>query len=216
MDSRLSLVDDPAFGAGAIRRRITCEGIPTRRVELIRDGKLVGLLSNFYDTHRMLTDEHRAEKLGPSAPAKLDFPPLSGYRLGEGGGRRFDASPGSAGTNVVMRARGGVSDRELVRAVADGIYVGRIWYTYPINGQRAGDFTCTVTGDSYLIRDGEIAEPLAPNCLRINANIAQVFEHPLAVGSRPRPATVWGSPEAYYVPAIAASSIALAEVAPTS
>jgi PmbA protein len=216
MDSRLSLVDDPAFVAGAIRRRITCEGIPTRRVELIRGGKLVGLLSNFYDTHRMVTDEHRAEKLGPSAPAKLDFPPLSGYRLGEGGGRRFDASPGSAGTNVVMRARGGVSDRELVRAVADGIYVGRIWYTYPINGQRAGDFTCTVTGDSYLIRGGELAEPLAPNCLRINANIAQVFEHPLAVGSRPRPATVWGSPEAYYVPAIAAGSIALAEVAPTS
>ena len=215
MDSRLSLTDDPAFGAGAIRRRITCEGIPTRRVELIRDGKLVGLLSNFYDTHRILTDENRAEKLGAGAPAKLDFPPLSGYRLGEGGGRRFDASPGSAGTNVVMRARGGVVDQELVRAVGDGLYVGRIWYTYPINGQRAGDFTCTVTGDSYLIRGGKIAEPLAPNCLRINANIAQVFEHPLAVGARPRPATVWGSPEAYYVPAIAAGPIALAEVALT-
>ena len=215
MDSRLNLDDDPAFRAGAIRRRITCEGIPTRRVELIRDGKLVGLLSNFYDTHRMLTDEHRAEKLGASAPAKLDFPPLSGYRLGEGGGRRFDASPGSAGTNVVMRARGGVAERELVRAVGDGIYVGRIWYTYPINGQRAGDFTCTVSGDSHIIRDGKIAEPLAPNCLRINANIAQVFEHPLAVGSRPRPATVWGSPEAYYVPAIAVDSIELAEVGTT-
>jgi PmbA protein len=215
MDSRLTLVDDPTFGAGALRRRLTCEGIPTRRVELIRDGRLVGLLSNFYDTHRILTDEHRAEKLGPGASATPDFPPLSGYRLGEGGGRRFDASPGSAGTNVVMRARGGVTDRELVRAVGDGIYVGRIWYTYPINGQRAGDFTCTVTGDSYIIRDGEIAVPLAPNCLRINANIAEVFEHPLAVGSRPRPATVWGSPEAYYVPAIAAGSIDLAAVAAT-
>ncbi len=215
MDSRLSLADDPALRSGAIRRRITCEGIPARRVELIREGKLVGLLSNFYDTHRILTDEHRGEKLGAGAPAKLDFPPLSGYRLGEGGGRRFDASPGSAGTNVVMRARRGVADRELVRAVGNGIYVGRIWYTYPINGQRAGDFTCTVTGDSYMIRDGKIAEPLAPNCLRINANIAQVFEHPLAVGSRPRPATVWGSPEAYYVPAIAAGPIALAEVAAT-
>jgi PmbA protein len=215
MDSRLSLSDDPVFSAGAIRRRITCEGIPTRRIELIRDGKLVGLLSNFYDTHCILTDEHRAEKLGSSAPQKLDFLPLNGYRLGEGGGRRFDASPGSAGTNVVMRARRGVNDRELVRAVGNGIYVGRIWYTYPINGQRAGDFTCTITGDSYLIRNGQLAEPLAPNCLRINANIAQVLEHPLAVGSRPRPATVWGSPEAYYVPAIAAGSIALAEVAPS-
>jgi PmbA protein len=215
MDLRLSLADDPALRAGAIRRRVTCEGIPTRRVELIRDGKLVGLLSNFYDTHRILTDEHRGEKLGASAPAKLDFPPLSGYRLGEGGGRRFDASPGSAGTNVVMRTHGGITGPQLVRTVGDGIYVGRIWYTYPINGQRAGDFTCSVTGDSYMIRDGKIAEPLAPNCLRINANIAQVFEHPLAVGARPRPATVWGSPEAYYVPAIAAGPIALAEVAAT-
>ncbi len=196
MDSRLSLTDDPGWRAGAIRRRITCEGIPTGRVDLIRDGKLIGLLSNFYDTHRLLTDEHRAEKLGPGAPAKPDFEPLSGYRLGEGSGRRFDASPGSAGTNVMMRARGGIIDRELVRAVGDGIYVGRIWYTYPINGQRAGDFTCTVTGDSYIIRDGKIAEPLAPNCLRINANIAQVFEHPIAIESRPHPATVWGSPEA--------------------
>ena len=216
MDARLSLADDPTHAGGAMRRRITCEGIPARRIELIRDGKLIGLLSNFYDTHRLLTDEHRAEKLGPAADASPDFPPLSGYRLGEGGGRRFDAHPGSAGTNVVMRARRGVSDRELVRAVGDGIYIGRIWYTYPINGQRAGDFTCTVTGDSYVIRNGEIAVPLAPNCLRINANIAQVFEKPIAVGARSHPATVWGSPEAYYVPAIAADDIDLAEVGATS
>jgi hypothetical protein len=30
-----------------------------------------------------------------------------------------------------------------------------------------------------------------------------------------RPATVWGSPEAYYVPAVAAGSIELVEVAAT-
>jgi len=71
MDSRLSLVDDPAFGAGAIRRRITCEGIHAPcRIDPRRQRS--ALLSNFYDTHRMLTDEHRAEKLGPSAPSKLD------------------------------------------------------------------------------------------------------------------------------------------------
>ena len=78
--------------------------------------------------------------------------------------RRFDANPGSSATNVVMRARGGKSERELIRAVGEGIYVGRVWYTYPINGQRAGDFTCTVSGDSYLIRNGVLAAPLAPNC----------------------------------------------------
>jgi len=114
-----------------------------------------------------------------------------------------------------MRTRAGLTEREMIRTVGDGIYVGRIWYTYPINGQRAGDFTCTVSGDSYLIRNGEISEPLAPNCLRINANISEVFLNPLAVGARSLPATVWGSPEAYYVPALAAERIALAEVGPT-
>jgi PmbA protein len=216
MDPRLSLIDDPHYRAGAMRRRITCEGIPTGRLEMIRDGNLVGVLSDYYDSNRLLTDEHRVEKLGPHAPEHLDFPPLNGYRLGEAGGRRFDASPGAAGTNVVMRTRAGLSERELIRTVGDGIYVGRIWYTYPINGQRAGDFTCTVSGDSYLIRNGEISEPLAPNCLRINANISEVFLNPLAVGARSLPATVWGSPEAYYVPSLAAERIALAEVGPTT
>jgi PmbA protein len=183
---------------------------------MIRDGNLVGLLSDFYDSNRLLTDQLRAEKLGPHAPEHVDFPPLNGYRLGEAGGRRFDSSPGAAGTNVVMRTRAGLTDRELIRTVGDGIYVGRIWYTYPINGQRAGDFTCTVSGDSYLIRNGKISEPLAPNCLRINANISEVFLNPLAVGARSLPATVWGSPEAYYVPALAAERIALAEVGPTT
>jgi PmbA protein len=40
-----------------------------------------------------------------------------------------------------------VSREELLRRVGNGPYIGRIWYTYPINGARAGDFTCTVTAD---------------------------------------------------------------------
>src|ERR1700747_3096979 len=181
MDARLTLLDDPAAARGAIRRRLTCEGLPARRTTMIKDGKLVGLLSNFYDSHRLATDEHRAEKLRALGAAQAGFPPTSGYRLGDRGVRRFDANPGSSATNVVMRARDGKSERELIRAVGEGIYVGRVRYTYPINGQRAGDFTCTVSGDSYLIRNGMLAAPLAPNSLRINANIEQVFAHPLGV-----------------------------------
>ena len=215
MDARLSLSDDPAPARGAIRRRLTCEGLHARRTTMIRDGRLVGLLSNFYDSHRLATDENRAEKLGPSATAHTSFPPNSGYRLGENGVRRFDASPGSAATNVIMRARGGKSERELIRGVGEGIYVGRIWYTYPINGQRAGDFTCTVSGDSYMIRNGVLAAPLAPNALRINANIEQVFAHPIGVGNRAEPALVWGAPEAYYASAIAAERIPFAAIEAT-
>jgi len=212
MDERLSLADDPRASRGPVRRRITCEGLPAARTEMIRNGRLVGLLSNFYDSHRLLTDEHRTEKLGPDAGAALTFPTRSGYRLGESPARRYDAHPGSTGTNVIMRTRGGAGDRELIAAVGDGIYIGRIWYTYPINGQRAGDFTCTVSGDSYVIRNGKIAAPLAPNCFRINANIEQVFTRPLAVGKRSETAVVWGAPEAYFVPALALEGIQLAQV----
>ncbi len=212
MDQRLNLWDDPRAARGAIRRRLTCEGLPARRTMLIRNGRLAGLLSNFYDGHRLAADEHRAEKLGPHCADPVDFAPNSGYRLGESAVRRFDAHPGSAATNIVMRARGGKSERELIRAVGEGIYVGRVWYTYPINGQRAGDFTCTVSGDSYLIRNGVLAAPLAPNALRINANLEQVFAHPIGVGNRAAPALVWGAPEAYYVTALAAGQIPFAAI----
>ncbi|MBV8137133.1 MAG: hypothetical protein JO121_16110 [Deltaproteobacteria bacterium] len=211
MDERIGLVDDPALPAGPVRRTVTCEGLRAARTELVRAGRLVGLLSSVYDSHRLESDELRAEKLGQDGSG-ANFPPRAGYRLGEGGGRRFDAEPGSAATNVVMRARGAISERALLHALGDGLYIGRVWYTYPINGQRAGDFTCTVTGDSYLVRDGKLAEPLAPNSLRINANIAEVFDQPLAIGSRITPTIVWGSTETYFVPAIATENLALAEI----
>jgi len=212
MDARLSLIDDPQARTGPVQRQLTCEGLPAGPSALIRDGKLVGLLSNYYDRNRLLTDSQRGEKLGPAAPPDIDFPPRSAYRLGEGGARRFDGHPGATGTNVIMKTSGGVDENELVATVRDGIYIGRVWYTYPINGQRAGDFTCTISGDSYLIRDGKLAAPLAPNCLRINANIAQVFTHPLAVGRKSEPAIVWGAPEAYFVPALAIEGITLSPV----
>ncbi|MGO9606057.1 MAG: metallopeptidase TldD-related protein [Candidatus Binataceae bacterium] len=211
MDERIAIVDDPMLRAGAVHRRVTCEGLPAGKTELIRAGRLIGLLSNVYDSHRLETDEAREKKLG-ALGKDATFAPVAGYRLGEGGGRRFDADPGATATNVVMRARGGASDRAMLQAVGDGIYVGRIWYTYPINGQRAGDFTCTVTGDSYLIRNGKLATPLAPNCLRINANIADVFDSPLSIGARITPTIVWGAAETYFVPAVAAKNIMLAEI----
>ncbi len=63
-----------------------------------------------------------------------------------------------------------------------------------------------------MIRDGKLAEPLAPNSLRIDANIAQVFDAPIAIGARPIPAIVWGASEAFYVPALAVDAIAFAAV----
>lgn len=212
MDQRLSLSDDPLAANGPVQRRITCEGLPTAKTDLIRAGKLIGLLANFYDACRLINDPHRAEKLGPGGNSMKALAVRSGYRLGDGSARRFDSHPGASGTNVTMRTREGVAAEELIKLAGDGIYVGRVWYTYPINGQRNGDFTCTISGDSYMIRGGKLANPLAPNCLRINANIAEVFTQPLAVGRRLQAASVWGSPEAYFMPAIVADGITLAAI----
>jgi hypothetical protein len=212
MDERIMLADDPLAEIGAVRRRITCEGLPAQKTVLINQGRLTGLLSTYYDTHRLLSDEACGEKLGATDCSRISFPPASAYRLGESVARRFDARPGATGTNVVMHARGGVSERELLGAVDDGLYIGRVWYTYPINGQRAGDFTCTISGDSQVIRGGRLAAPLAPNCLRINANIRQIFAHPIAIARRSEPSLVWGSAEAYYVPALAVGELSLTSV----
>jgi PmbA protein len=213
MDPHLSVVDEPGAHESPLRRRTTCEGLPSGKTELIRGGRLVGLLSTYYDTHRLITDEHRDEKLGPSAAElKIDFPARSAYRLSEGAARRFDAHPGANATSVFMRTHDGVDDTELLAAVGDGIYIGRVWYTYPINGMRAGDVTCTISGDSYVIRDGKLAAPLAPNCLRINANINQIFAHPIAVSRKSEPAIVWGAPELYFVPALAVKDLTLSAI----
>ncbi len=212
MDPRLSIIDDPRARPGAVRRRITCEGLPVQRVDLIRDGRLVGLLSNFYDTRRLAADHSRREHLGPGAADRIEVPPVGGYRLGDGGGRRFDAQPGTAASNVLMRGRGGIGERAMLKALGDGIYVGRVWYTYPINGQRAGDFTCTISGDSYLVKGGQQVAPLAPNCLRINAALDQVFRQVVAVGNRRLAVPIWGSPEAYYVPALVIDALPLSAI----
>jgi PmbA protein len=132
--------------------------------------------------------------------------------LGEGATRRFDAHPHASATSVMMRTGNGVDQEGLLTAVGNGIYVGRVWYTYPINGQRSGDVTCTVSGDSWIIRDGKLAAPLAPNCLRLNANIGEFFADPLAISRKSEPAIVWGAPELYFVPAIALKAISLTAI----
>ena len=215
MSGGIGLIDDPGFSRGVIHRRVTCEGLPAGRTVLVRDGKLVGLLSNFYDSHRLAGDDSRAAKLGASAPPRANFPPRNGYRGGEGGGRRFDSAPHSSATNIVMKARDGRSEAELIKKVRKGIYVGRVWYTYPINGQRAGDFTCTVSGDSYLIENGRLTMPIRPNSLRINAHIDDVFGAVSAAGNRLLPAFVWGQPEAFYLPALVIDRLRLTSTSET-
>ena len=139
--------------------------------------------------------------------------PRNGFRFGDGGGRQFDNQPSVAASNVVVEGADPVSHEELVRHVRDGLYIGRIWYTYPINGLRAGDFTCTVVGDSYIIRDGRLAEPLRPNVIRINDNIANILTNVVGVTKDVKGTIVWAADEVVYAPEIAVSRVRVDAIA---
>jgi hypothetical protein len=211
----LNLYDDGAAPGLMGSKGITCEGLPTGRTDLIRAGVLVGGLSNWYETRRLLRDRARTAKVGPGEDAELEraLAPRNGFRFGDGGGRHFGGPPAVAASNVVLEGAEPVAREELLRRVGTGIYVGRIWYTYPINGLRAGDFTCTVVGDSYIIRDGRLAEPLRANAIRINDNIATILNNVVGVTRELRGTVVWAADEVAYTPELAVSGVRVDAIA---
>jgi len=132
---------------------------------------------------------------------------------GAGGGRQFDVPPGIAASNVVVEGAEPVALDELVRAVKNGLYVGRIWYTYPINGLRAGDFTCTVVADSYIIREGRLASPLRANAIRINDNIGRILDNIVGITKDVKGTIVWAADEVVYAPEIAVRGVRVDAIA---
>jgi PmbA protein len=210
----LSIYDHGAMPGMMGSKGITCEGLSTGQTDLIRDGVLTGCLSCWYDAQRLLRDPQRASKLGgDDAAQSAALVPRNGFRFGAGGGRQFANRPSVAATNVVVEGADPVSRDELLRRVGDGLYIGRIWYTYPINGLRAGDFTCTVTADSYMIRDGRIAEPIKANTIRINDNIATFLNNVVGVTKDVKGTIVWAADEVVYAPEIAVTGVRIDAIA---
>jgi predicted Zn-dependent protease len=209
----LTLYDQGAASELIGSKGITCEGLPTGRTDLIRKGVFAGCLSSWYETQRLLRDPARAEKLGAVSEehVRRALAPRNGFRFATGGGRQFDTSPSVSASNVVLEAEDAVSRDELLQRVGSGLYIGRIWYTYAINGLHAGDFTCTVVGDSYIIRGGRIAEPLRANTIRINDNIATILNNVVGVTKDVRGTVVWG--EVAYTPEIAVTGVRVDAIA---
>jgi PmbA protein len=213
--SPLLTVYDHGAGPGLMGSKgITCEGLPTGRTDLIRNGVLAGCLSSWYETQRLLRDPALAEKLGATGgTAEAALVPRNGFRFGAGGGRQFDSQPDIAASNVVVQGAEAVTREELFRRVQDGLYIGRIWYTYPINGLRAGDFTCTVVADSYIIRDGRLAAPIRANAIRLNDNIATILNNIVGITKDVKGTIVWAADEVVYAPEIAVRGVRVDAIA---
>ena len=210
----LTVYDDGAMPGLMGSKGITCEGLPTGRTDLIKNGVLAGCLSNWYETQRLLRDPALEEKLGARGPAaEAALVPRNGFRFGAGGGRQFDSPPGVAASNVVLEGAEPLTLDEVIRRVDRGLYIGRIWYTYPINGLRAGDFTCTVVADSYIIRAGRIAAPLKANAIRINDNIATFLNNITGITKDVKGTIVWAADEVVYAPEVAVTGVHVDEIA---
>jgi PmbA protein len=209
----LSIYDDGAAPGLAGSKGITCEGLPTGRTDLIVNGTLRGLLANYYESQRIRIDPRAKEKLGLDPKEQRSaFVPRNGFRFTAGGGRHHGSQPGIFATNVIIQGNDRSRD-ELLRDVGDGLYLGRIWYTYPVNGLRAGDFTCTVVGDSYIIRDGRLAEPIKANSIRLNDSIHNVLRGVVGVGREKQPTLVWAADEIVYAPEVAVARVRVEEIA---
>ncbi|MBI1886543.1 MAG: hypothetical protein HYS09_09580 [Chloroflexi bacterium] len=211
--SKFTLVDDGVNRGLVGAKGLTCEGLPTGRTVLIENGVLRATLANHYEAQRIRRDPRAKEKLGVD-PKEMPqaFVPRNGFRFARGGGRHFDAQPGIHATNVLVPGEVG-SLEELARLVGDGLYVGRIWYTYPVNGLRAGDFTSTIIGDSFVIRDGKFAEPVKANTVRINDSVHNVLNGVLGVTREGKPTLVWAADEIVYAPEIAVEKVRLQAIA---
>ena len=208
-----NLYDDSGAPELPSFKSITDGGLPTGRTELIRDGQLSGLLADYYNFQRILYDPAGRKKLGVApSDALLSIAPRNGFRPGNGGGRDFGSTPSAVSTNLVIEGSRGHSHEELLQLVGDGVYIGRIWYTYPVNGITSGDFSGTIIGDSYLIKDGRLAAPLKPNTVRMNDKVLRLINNTLGIAAQRRATVRWSSDQVTWAPEIAVDEFGLEEI----
>ena len=210
---KLNLFDHGAAPGLAGSKAITDEGLPTGRTDLIKDGVLSGLLSDYYGYQRIQHDPQGRRKLGIE-PSRVnqDIAPRNGFRPGNGGGRDFNSPPSTTPTNLIVEGPDRSNLRDLLRLVGNGLYIGRIWYTYPVNGITAGDFSGTIVGDSYIIEEGRLTTPLKPNTLRMNDNIHRVINSIMGIGAERRGTVRWSSDQVTWAPEVAVADFHLEEI----
>ncbi|MEM3452554.1 MAG: TldD/PmbA family protein, partial [Candidatus Hadarchaeum sp.] len=109
--------------SGLYSKTIDDEGSPTQRTPLIKEGRLVAFVYDWY--------------YGGLAGEKSTG---NGFRLGDFG-RSYQSSPTPYITNLVVQPGKAGSD-ELREDVRNGLLLSRIWYTYPITPQ-VGNFSTT-------------------------------------------------------------------------
>lgn len=205
----LTLYDDATLPGGAGSKRITCEGYPTGKTLLIDAGKLVGYLSDSRTTNKLLQQKERGKEVLGADPHEIKqaISPRNGFRFSDGGGRVAAAGVGIHATNLVVDSPKAVTPEKLLKEVKNGIFIGRLWYTYPVGGYASGIISGTAIADCYTIKDGKLAEPIAPNSLRLEDNLSEMIHHIIGIANNQRSTINWASDEITHAPWVAIKNV---------
>jgi len=191
-----SVSDEPNLENTIGSRGINDEGNPTQKVQIIENGVMKNFLSNDYYSKKK--------------KEWAQFPAFNGFRSGTE--RSYYGDVGINGTNTVVKL-GDYSSDELVKEVKNGILVGRLWYTYPVNGYANPDFTSTIRGDSFIIENGEIVGALTPNSMRVLDSFDNFMQSIIGIGKKAKVKQAWAQEEVIVTPQIALSKFRLQRIA---
>ena len=204
-----TLYDDATLPGGAGSKRVTCEGYPTGKTLLIDSGKLVGYLSDSRTTNKILHNREKAKMVLGVDPHEIRqaISPRNGFRFDRGGGRVAAAGVGIHATNLVVDSPKPVAPEKLLREIGDGIFIGRLWYTYPVGGYASGIISGTAIADCYTIKNGKLAEPITPNSLRLEDNLGEMIKNIIGNANNQRPTILWASDEITHAPWIGIDNV---------
>ncbi len=174
--------------------------MPAARTDLIEKGRLVGFLANNYYSKKLQSNI-------------AEFPARNGFKFGRGGGRDYKRQNSIYPTNIVIEGGRENDASELLSKMKNGVYVGRLWYLYPVYGLAKADFTGTVIGDSYIIENGKMSSPLKPNTVRITDNFVKLLNDVIGISKDKKPTQLWDAEEVIYAPEIAVKAIRLNNIA---
>lgn len=210
----LTIYDDATLPNAAGSRRITCEGFPTGKTVLIDNGRLVGYLSDSRTRNKILNRRERGRAVLGVDPHEIRqaISPRNGFRFSGIGGRTASASIGIHGTNLVIDSKKAVEPGELLKRVDNGIFIGRLWYTYPIGGYSSGIITGTAIAECYKIKNGKLDEPIMPNTLRLEDNIGEMAKNIIGIANNKMPTVLWMADELTYAPWVAMNNVSFHEI----
>ncbi len=211
----LTLYDDATLEGGAGSKRITCEGCPTGKTLLIDKGVLTGYLTDWRTATKVLNKKQESSRKLGVDPHEIRhaLSPNNGFRFARGGGRVASSGIGINATNLVVDSPKPLPPERIIKDVEDGVFIGRLWYTYPVGGYSSGIISGTAVADCYRIKNGKLSEPILPNTLRLEDNLGEMIKNIMAVGNNREQTILWASDEITHAPWVAIKDVNLVSIA---